>query len=42
MKRQITLSEVEYVMVDLLTKKSRLNPDQYLKKLIKDQYERLK
>lgn len=42
MRKAITFNEVEYSMIEALAKKTRLNPEQYLKKLIKEQYERLK
>ncbi len=42
MKKSLFFDEVEYAMVEALAKKSRLKPDQYLKNLIHQEYERLK
>ncbi len=42
MKKPITFDEVEFKMIETLAKKSHQKPDQYLKRLIKEQYERLK
>lgn len=42
MAKPITLDSVELAMLDELARKNRLKPDQYLKKLIKDHYDRLK
>ncbi len=42
MKKSIAFDQVEFAMIELLAKKSRLKPDQYLKNLIREHYERLK
>ena len=38
MSKPILLNPVEYSMLELIAKKSRLKPEQYLKKLIQDEY----
>ena len=42
MAKAILVDSVEMVMLQELAKKSRLKPDQYLKNLIRENYERLK
>ncbi len=42
MKKSIAFDQVEFAMIESLAKKSRLKPDQYLKNLIREQYERIK
>ena len=42
MKKSITVDTVEYQMLLELSKKQRMKPEQYLKTLIKKQYEDLK
>ena len=40
MKKSITVDTVEYQMLLEVSKKQRMNPDQYLKKLIQDEYDK--
>ena len=40
MSKPILLNSVEYSMLELIAKKSRLKPEQYLKKLIQDEYDK--
>jgi len=41
-KQPILLDSVEFAMVETLAKKNHLKPDQYLKKLVKEHYDKLK
>ena len=41
-KKPIHFDEVEFAMITALAKKSHLNPEQYLKRLIRETYERIK
>ena len=40
MSKPILLNSVEYTMLELIAKKKRMKPDQYLKKLIQDEYDK--
>ena len=40
MKKSITVDTVEYQMLLEVSKKQRMKPDQYLKKLIQDEYDK--
>lgn len=42
MSKPILLNQVEYTMLELIAKKSRMKPEQYLKKLIEEAYAKLK
>ncbi len=42
MKKSITVDTVEYQMLLELSKKQRMKVDQYINKLIQDQYEKIK
>ena len=42
MKKSITVDTVEYQMLIELSKKQRIKVDQYINKLIHDQYEKIK
>jgi hypothetical protein len=42
MKKSIFLDTVEYQMLLEVSKQQRMKADQYIKKLIQDQYEKLK
>ena len=42
MKKSITIDSVEYQMLLEVSKKQRMKPDEYIKKLIQDQYEKVK
>ena len=42
MKKSITIDTVEYQMLLELSKKHRTKVDQYINKLIQDQYEKIK
>jgi hypothetical protein len=42
MSKPINLDSVELAMLDVLAKKARQKPDQYLKALIKYQYQNMK
>ena len=42
MKKSITVDTVEYQMLLEISKKQRMKPDEYIKKLIQDQYEKIK
>ena len=42
MKKAVLLESVEYTMLQDLAKKSRMKPDQYLKNLIQDTYDKQK
>jgi hypothetical protein len=42
MKKSITVDTVEYQMLLEVSKKQRMKPDEYIKKLIQDQYEKVK
>jgi len=42
MKKSITVDTVEYQMLLQVSKQQRMKPDQYIKKLIQEQYEKLK
>jgi len=42
MKKSINVDTVEYQMLLEISKKQRMNADQYIKKLIQDQYEKIK
>jgi hypothetical protein len=42
MAKPILFDSVEYAMLELIAKKSRLKPEQYLKNLIKEQYDKLR
>ena len=42
MKKSITVDTVEYQMLLEVSKKQRMKPDDYIKKLIQDQYEKVK
>lgn len=42
MAKPILFDAVEFAMLQDLAKKNRLKPEQYLKKLIKEHYEKLK
>ena len=42
MKKSITVDTVEYQMLLEVSKKQRMKPDEYIKKLIQDQYEKIK
>jgi hypothetical protein len=42
MSKYIVLDAVEFTMLTELAKKSRQKPDQYLKTLIRNQYDNLK
>ena len=42
MKKSITVDTVEYQMILELSKKQRIKVDQYINKLIQDQYEKVK
>jgi len=42
MAKSIPLDTVAYQMLLEISKKQRMKPDQYIKKLIQEQYEKLK
>ena len=42
MKKAVLLESVEYTMLQDLAKKSRMKPDQYLRNLIQEMYEKQK
>ena len=42
MSKPILLNSVEYSMLELIAKKFRLKPEQYLKKLIQEAYDKLR
>ena len=42
MKKSISIDTVEYQMLLEVSKKQRMKPDEYIKKLIQDQYEKIK
>jgi len=42
MTKMIPVDAVEYAMLDSLSKKARIRPDEYIKRLIKENYEKLK
>jgi hypothetical protein len=42
MAKPILLDSVEFAMIETLAKKNYLKPEQYLKKLVKEQYDKLK
>ena len=42
MAKPILFDAVEYAMLLEVAKKNRLKPEQYLKKLVRDAYEKLK
>ena len=42
MKKSITVDTIEYQMLLEVSKKQRMKPDEYIKKLIQDQYEKVK
>jgi hypothetical protein len=42
MKKSITVDTVEYQMLLEVSKKQRMKPYEYIKKLIQDQYEKIK
>lgn len=42
MIKQIPLNKIEYMMLEEVAKKHRQKPDQYIKNLIKSQYDSLK
>jgi hypothetical protein len=42
MKKSITVDAIEYQMLLEVSKKQRMKPDEYIKKLIQDQYEKVK
>jgi hypothetical protein len=42
MKKSITVDTIEYQMLLEVSKKQRMKPDEYIKKLIQDQYEKIK
>ena len=42
MSKAILLNSVEHSMLELVAKKNRQKPEQYLKKLIEDAYARLR
>ena len=40
--KTITIDAVEYAMLDSLAKKARIRPDEYVKRLIKESYDKSK
>ncbi len=42
MAKPILFDSVEFLMLETLAKKNRLKPEQYLKKLVKEHYDKLK
>jgi hypothetical protein len=42
MAKPILFDSVCYSMLELIAKKSRLKPEQYLKNLIKEQYDKIR
>ena len=42
MTKPLLLDAVEYQMLLEVSKRQRMKPDQYIKKLIQDQYEKVK
>lgn len=42
MNKMIPIDAVHYAMIDSLAKKARMRPDEYIKRLIKENYEKLK
>lgn len=42
MIKMIPIDAVHYAMLDSLAKKARMRPEEYIKRLIKENYEKLK
>jgi hypothetical protein len=42
MAKPILFDSVEFAMIESLAKKNHLKPEQYLKKLVKEHYDKLK
>jgi hypothetical protein len=42
MTKMIPVDSVQYAMLESLSKKARMRPEEYIKRLIKENYEKLK
>jgi hypothetical protein len=42
MTKTIPVDAVHYAMLDSLAKKARMRPDEYIKRIIKENYEKLR